>query len=92
MSIAAVTKITHDCSPVPEPIITSKSKAPFQDHTFKAPVEGTIYYVKVAVVLGLAAVSCEESLIVCVYVCVNLPSGGTNVLPDEVRRSIVRPL
>ena len=46
----------------------------FQDHTIKAPVEGTVYYVKVALVLGLAAVSCEESLIVC-ETC--LPEGRT---------------
>ena len=37
----------------------------FQDHTCKAPVEGVIYYVKMVVVLGLAAVSCEELFIMC---------------------------
>lgn len=37
----------------------------FQDHTCKAPVEGVIYYVKIVVVLGLAAVSCEELFIMC---------------------------
>ena len=46
----------------------------FQDHTFKALVEGTVYYVKVAVVLGLAEVSCEELFIMC-ETC--LPEGRT---------------
>ena len=76
MGIAAVTKVVDDYSPVLELIITSKSKAPFQDHTYKAPVEGTVYYDNVIVMLGLAVVSCKELLIVCVYVCELVFQGG----------------
>ena len=76
MGIAAVTKVVDDYSPVLELIITSKSKVPFQDHTHKAPVEGTVYYDNVMVMLGLAVVSCKELLIVCVYMCKLVFQGG----------------